>query len=149
MPDAPTDLAVTMLLCDAAQAVGGKLYMLGAGFSQIAFPNVPAPMAIAVRVLIPWDQANQQFDVRIQLIDAEGNTVDFGQGPVVANAKIEVGRPPGLRRGTPLAATIALNAGAPALPAGQYVWELQIDGIERAREVFEVLQGQPVPQMGA
>jgi hypothetical protein len=147
--DAPTELAVTMLLCDAAQAVGGKLYMLGAGFSQIFFPNVPAPMAIAVRILVPWDRANQPFLIRIHLIDDEGNAVDLGQGPIDATAKIEVGRPPGLRKGTPLTATLALNAGPLSLPAGQYVWELDVDGTNRAREVFEVLQGQPQPQMGA
>lgn len=57
MADAPTELSVTMLLCDAAQAVGGKLFVLGAGWTQILVPDVPTPMAIALRVLVPWDQS--------------------------------------------------------------------------------------------
>src|SRR5437868_938216 len=114
--DAPTELSATMLLCDAAQAVGGKLYMLGAGWTHI-MQNVPVAMALAVRIRVPWDQANQPFDVHLHLITNEGEPVDVGQGPVEARTRMEVGRPPGMRRGTPLVSVIALNIGAISLPA--------------------------------
>jgi len=136
-----------MLLCDAAQAVGGKLYVLGAGWTHVQ-ANVPVPMALAVRIRVPWDQSNEPFDVRLHLITAEGAEVDLGQGPVEARTRIEVGRPPGIRRGSPLVSVIALNAGALALPAGSYVWELEIDNTEHAREPFEVTAQPLQPQMG-
>jgi len=129
-----------MLLCDSAQAVGGKLYVLGAGWTQILMPNTPVPMALAVRIRVPWDQSNQPFDVHLHLITAEGAPVDQGEGPVEARARMEVGRPPGIRRGAPLVSVLVLNIGALALPAGSYVWELDIDNVEYAREPFDVLE---------
>jgi hypothetical protein len=127
-----------MLLCDAAQAVAGKLYILGGGWTHI-IQGTPTPMGLAVRILVPWDQANQPFAVRIQLMTADGAPVDVGQGLVEAVARLEVGRPPGLRRGAPLVSVLALNIGAMELPVGGYVWELKIDDVEHAREPFEVL----------
>lgn len=135
-----------MLLCDAAQAVGGKLYVLGAGWTHV-IQNLPVPMAIAVRIKVPWDLANQPFDVRIHLITDEGEPVDIGQGPIESRTKMEVGRPPGMRRGTPLISVLALNVQALALTAGRYVWELEIDNTEYARESFEVLE-QPMQPIG-
>lgn len=82
---------------------------------------------------------NQPFDVRLHLITDEGEAVDLGQGPIEAKTRMEVGRPPGLRKGTPLVAILAVTAGPLSLPAGRYVWELEIGGIELAREVFEVM----------
>ena len=42
---------VTMLLCDAAQESGGKLYILGGGWSIIRTPNTPTPMSLAMNYL--------------------------------------------------------------------------------------------------
>ena len=44
-------MKVTMLLADAAQAVNGKLYILGGGWS-VAGPD-PTPMAIALKMEVP------------------------------------------------------------------------------------------------
>lgn len=46
-----------MLLCDAADSVNGKLYILGAGWSQLLFPDRPANMSLAIKIAVPWDQA--------------------------------------------------------------------------------------------
>lgn len=135
-----------MLLCDSAQAIGGKLYILGGGWTHI-LANVPVQMALAVRIRVPWDQANEPLDMRLHLITAEGEAVDVGQGPVEATTRIEVGRPPGLRRGSPLVSVSSLNVGPLVLPAGSYVWELEIVNTEYAREPFEVL-AQPLTMGG-
>lgn len=131
-----------MLLCDAAQSVGGKLYILGGGWTQLqAPPNVPVPMALAVRLLIPWDMANRQIPVRVVLVTSDGQPVDLGGGPIQAETIIEVGRPPGLEQGTPLDAMIAINLGGISLQAGRYVWELSVEGESAARASFQVLPG--------
>lgn len=124
-------MRVTLLLCDAAQAVGGKLYVLGGGWS-IAGPG-PVTMALALKIEVPWDQANRIHDLRLALVDADGKPVmvptQEGERPVEFKAKFEVGRPPGLRPGTPLDYVLALNMESlPVPPGGRYEWRLEIDG---------------------
>jgi hypothetical protein len=127
------------MLCDAAQSIGGKLYILGGGWTQaISAPGSPVAMALAVRFVIPWDQANHRFDVRVYLTDAEGQQVDLGEGPIEARTAVEVGRPPGLDPGTPLDATLALNAGALPLEPGRYIWQLEMDQRILGRAPFRV-----------
>jgi len=82
---------VTMLLCDAAQESGGKLYVLGGGWSVVRSPNAPTPMALAVKMSVPWDQANQPHAMRAVLVTADGDEVDLGEGPLVVEGTVEVG----------------------------------------------------------
>ena len=140
---APLGIGATMLLCDAAQSVAGKLYVLGGGWSQIS-PPVPGGglnMALAIKLDIPWDRANQQFRMRAALVTDDGDAVELGAGPVAAEGELEVGRPPGLRPGTPLDSTLALNFAGLALTPGGYVWQLEVDGHVLARTPFRVAGG--------
>lgn len=125
-------MKATLLLCDAAQAVQGKLFILGGGWS-IAGPG-PVTMGLAMKIEVPWDQANQVHDLRLTLVTGDGAPVllpeaDGGERPVEVDAKFEVGRPPGMRPGTPLDYVMALNIAAMPLPPGQrFEWRLEIDG---------------------
>ena len=47
------------MLADSAQAVGGKLYILGGGWSRSAGA---APFAIAAKIEVPWDEASRTLD---------------------------------------------------------------------------------------
>jgi hypothetical protein len=132
---------VTMLLCDAAAESGGKLYVLGGGWSVIRVPNVPTPMALAVKLSVPWDQTNKQIRVRAKLVTEDGDEVDLGEGPVFAEGTIEVGRPAGMKPGSPIDMPFALSFGPLALDTGGYVWELEVDGTTLARTPFRVLGG--------
>ena len=128
-----------MLLCDAAESIGGKLYILGGGWSQIYTPDVPVNMALAVKLAIPWDRANDPIQIRASLLTEDGQLVNFGMGPVSTEGGIEVGRPPGLKRGTPLDAPLVLNFAGLTIQPGGYVWELEADGGVVARAPFRVL----------
>jgi hypothetical protein len=122
-------MMVTMLLCDAAQAVDNKLYVLGAGWS-VTGPN-PAPSAIALHLKVPWDEANMPHVMRLELIDADGQPVApaAGADPIVIESQFEVGRAAGLPPGTPIDLSVALNFGPIALAhGGRYDWRLTIDG---------------------
>ncbi|MDQ3354462.1 MAG: hypothetical protein M3507_08295, partial [Actinomycetota bacterium] len=66
-------MKVTMLLADAAQAVGGKLFILGGGWS-VTGPG-PAPMAMAIKIEVPWDRTNQRHHWALDLIDQDGQAV--------------------------------------------------------------------------
>ena len=56
------------------------------------------------------------------LVDADG-------GELRVEGTFEVGRPPGVRPGTPIDVPLAVNFGPlPLRPGTRYVWELSIDG---------------------
>ncbi len=121
-----------MLLCDAAEAINGKLYILGGGWSVTG--PAPAPSSLAIRVEVPWTDANRRIPVRVELVTQDGDpvTIDDPLGnaqPIMASLEMEVGRPAGVIPGTPLDATVAF--GIPPLPlatGSRYVWRLTIDG---------------------
>jgi hypothetical protein len=147
--DAPTEIEVTLLLCDAAQSIGGKLYILGGGWSQAMLPpGVPIQMALAIRVLVPWTETNRQIPFRVTLLTDSGQPVDLGAGPIEQMSEFELGRPPGATRGMPLDAMMAINAGVLPLPAGSYVWRIEVDGDVKARAPFRILNQPPGIPMG-
>lgn len=129
-----------MLLCDAAQSVGGKLYMLGGGWTQVTVPpGTPITMALAVRVRIPWSRANDQFPIQAVLLDQNGQPVSLPGAPqIAANGVIEMGRPPGLAHGTPLDAMLSFNFPGLPLNPGAYEWVFEVEGDPKARASFTV-----------
>lgn len=119
-----------MMLADHAQASEGKLNIIGAGWTVIG--PAPAPFAIAILFEVPWDRANEQHDFRLELVDSDGDAVLMptpdGEQPLVIEGQFEVGRPPGVKRGTPLPFPLALNMGPhPLAPGGRYEWRLTVD----------------------
>lgn len=129
-------MKVTMMLCDYAQVADGKLIVVGGGWS-VTGPD-PTPLGIALLIQVPWDQANQRHTLRLELLDADGNPVlvdeDDEAEPIVFfdDLTFEVGRPPGIKPGTPLDFPLAVNAGPlPIPPGGRFEWRLTIDGETR------------------
>jgi hypothetical protein len=123
-----------ILLADAAQVQGGKLYILGGGWSQIG-PE-PTPTAIVLRFEVPWAQANQRHHWELSLVDADGKGVLLptpeGEQPLVLSGDLEVGRPAGLTPGIDLEVPVAINlAPLPLPPDGRYRWQLSIAGETR------------------
>lgn len=128
-----------MLLCDAADEAGGKLYVLGGGWSVIRQPNVPTPMALAIMMAVPWDQSNMRHRFEVRLVTEDGDDVDLGTGPMRVEGQLEVGRPPGVKPGTPLDTPVVLKFGPLVLGEGGYVWVLEVDDEPVARAPFRVL----------
>jgi hypothetical protein len=125
-----TLMRVTLLLADAAQEVGGKLFILGGGWS-VTGPK-PVPSAIAIKIEVPWDQANQKHEWRLSLLTQDGEAAlaetPEGEQPVQIEGGFEVGRPPGLIPGTPIDFAVAINMGPlPLTPGTRYAWRLAID----------------------
>src|SRR5687768_7635417 len=111
-------MKVTMLLADSAQAVDGKLYVLGGGWT-VTGPE-PAPSAIALLIEVPWDRCNTQHQFRLDLVDNDGDPVlvptPEGDQPQVIEGGFEVGRPPGVKPGTPMSIPLAINMGPYPIP---------------------------------
>jgi len=139
-------MKVTMLLADSAQAVNGKLYILGGGWS-ITGPD-PAVFAIAMKIEVPWEETNRPHKLRLILIDDDGQAVAIEGAPVEISGEFEVGRPSGLPPGMSLDSVLALNMGPMPLERGKrYTWRLTID--EQSRDdwqvSFVVRKGPPQP----
>jgi hypothetical protein len=77
----------------------------------------PTPMAIAIKVEVPWEEANRVHSLQLSLISEDGHPVlvptPVGDRPVELSMEFEVGRPLGLRAGTPLDVPLAINLGPP------------------------------------
>lgn len=122
-----------ILLADSAQALGGKLYMLGGGWSIIG-PE-PAPMAIAVTLELPADQANVSQELVIELVHADGKpfTITPEEGgspqPLRLAGSFEASPSPDVDADAPLSGTFAINiAPLPLEPGRRYAWLLRING---------------------
>jgi hypothetical protein len=143
-------MKVTMLLADHAQAAEGKLNVIGGGWNVTG--PVPGPFAIAMLFEVPWDLANERIRFRLELVDTDGDPVlvptPEGERPLVIDGQFEVGRPPGVKRGTPLAVPLALNMGPqPIPPGGRYEWRLTVNDEtdEDWRLVFSTRPEAPAP----
>jgi hypothetical protein len=125
----------TMLLADYAVVSDGKLTIVGGGWSQTG-PE-PAAFGIGLLIQVPWDQANTPHAFSVELLDADGSPVSFetddaDEQPVAFGGDFEVGRPPGLKPGTPLDFPVAVNSTPLPLDPGRYEWRLTIDDESRA-----------------
>ena len=129
-----------MLLCDYAEELGGKLYVMGGGWSRNFTPNQPTNMALAIKLTIPWNEANRPYDLNVRLVDDNHDPVqDPGSNEVAIMGRVEVGRPPGLRPGSNLDAALALRFDGLVLPPGTYVWELLVDRKVLESTTFDVV----------
>jgi hypothetical protein len=122
------DWKVTMMLADAAQAVAGKLYILGGGWS-LTGPD-PTPMAVVVDVKVPYHLARDEHTFRLALMDADGGSITAPDGqPIAVEGGFQCGEPdPNVKVGTPSDASFAVNLGPVPLPSSNRLeWRLWID----------------------
>lgn len=124
-------MKITFVLADAAQAINGKLYLLGGGWSSIV-PGTP-PFAIGIIIAVPWDQTNRKHKLRLVLLTTDKQPVTTrtqigADQPVQIEAEFEVGRPPGVKAGSPQNVVLALNmAQIPLPPDTRLEWVASIN----------------------
>jgi hypothetical protein len=133
------------MLADAAEVVGGKLYLLGGGWDRLTvndrFPHTRA-VAVALALEVPWDETNQRHQITVTI-----ETLDHEQLAQLG-AEFECGRPPGIPQGHPqlvqLAATIPVTLAAP----GSYLVVARGPELEE-RTPFIVVAGSATRQTAA
>lgn len=142
-----TEVEITMILCEYAQAAEGKLTIVGGGWSMRSAE--PSPMGIGVLVELPSDAAINAHAFCIRLRDTDGNTVSDPNGqPIRIEGGFDATRMPGTPPNVPLVVPLAINIAGLALPPGQrYVWELTFDGNDEA--VWQVAFNTAPPQLRA
>jgi hypothetical protein len=129
-----------LMLADSAQAVDGKLYVLGGAWNMLRFPQFPAQLmvGIAIAIDVDWAETNQRHHLDIHFEDADGNEMEPRIG-----ADFEAGRPPGAIFGADLRIVLAVN-GPVSIPAvGTYAAVATIGGEELARSRFQAIQATP------
>ncbi len=120
------DFRALILMCDAVQVTGGKLFILGGGLGVIG-PR-PQHISVAVRIGVPWDQSNVKHVWRLDLVDEDGHSVLIREKPVSLNGQFEAGRPAGVAPGSELWVPLGINFGAIPLPRGKrFTWKLFIN----------------------
>lgn len=138
-----------VLLADFAQTdASGKVNALGLGWSVTTSPT-PA-QSVVVMFRVGWDETNDKHKFVLSLLNADGHHAvsapgPFGTQPLQVEGEFEVGRPPGLPKGSSVDHALAVNVG-PGLPLapGRYEWRLKIDDREQETwtAAFAVREGQ-------
>ena len=127
-----------LILADAAQVLGGKLYMMGGGWDRLTV-NQPLPIirpaAVAVAVSVPWGQTNRRHDLRLEM-----ETID-GEIAATVDANFEVGRPAGIKAGYTQRVQLALQFNFELKAFGEFVIRASLNGIERKGGSYCVIPG--------
>lgn len=122
-------MQIHVLLCDHAQVASNKLFIAGAGISNVP---IGSPTSIAVLIYVPWDLANKRIPYTLHLETSDGlKDLPSLEGEVAhleVTGGIEVGRPVGAMPGIPLEVPVAINIPGLALSPGRYMWRFTIDG---------------------
>lgn len=105
-----------LMLADSAEAVAGKIHILGGGIDRIYATAFPAPLnvAIALGFLVPWGETNRKIDLKVRFLDEDDNEA------FLVGAELVVGRPPQAKPGQDIRNLIAIRGPFPIAKPGAY-----------------------------
>jgi hypothetical protein len=97
-----------LILADRAEAVNGKLYLMGGAWDRYYVQDFkqPVPFSLAIGVRVPWNATNQRYDLQISVENLDS------QGPPPLNLQVQLvtGRPPELPVGDSQMVVLAIPA---------------------------------------
>ena len=100
-----------LILADAAQVVGNKLYLLGGGWDRLTVnsgSSVNRSFAVSVSVKVPWNETNQKHSVEVEVV-TEDPATEQPKSLVKVPSQLEVGRPPGIPQGQDQRVQLAIS----------------------------------------
>ena len=130
-----------LILADRAEAVNGKLYMMGGGWDRISVADFSQPqtLSLAMGILVPWNATNVNHNLAIRI-----ETQDANELAAIA-LSFNAGRPPNMRPAESQRLVLAFHL-ALTLPApGTYVVRALIGDRECQRVVFYALMLPAIP----
>jgi hypothetical protein len=116
----------SLLLCDWAEVVQGKLFAQGMGWS-IVVADEPIQMAIAVLIRVPYDQTNKNHKAEVRMRTEDGAPYPDEGG--MFQFEFEIGRPPGMKVGQEQNLPFAAKLAGIAFPTGGYLFEIEVDNV--------------------
>lgn len=131
-----------LIFADKASVVQGKLYALGAGWSQFnvasEFPSKHR-YSIATAIRVPWSRTNENHNLQLEMVDEDGASQFTIEG------RFEVGRAPGVKAGTPQRVQLAFDIDTQYTGPNVYVLKASIDGAVKREVQFrvQVVPGSP------
>lgn len=129
-----------LILADFAQVVGGKLYLMGGGWSRFNPPAYPAAVqfGIGFGIRVPYAETEDPHHVELVMESADGVVLWR------IEADLETGRPPGTKGESQLA-ILAVTGGATLDSPGEFVLRAKVDHRERKRFSFRAMQALGTP----
>ncbi len=135
-----------LILADAAQVVGNKLYLLGGGWDRLTvnrtFP-IDQRFALALSIRVPWNETNQKHSFEVEII-SEDKTTEEPKSLMKAGGQFEVGRPAGTPPGQEQRFQLALDMSLKIENPGMKMVIARIEGEEMRRLDFIVMQGHTI-----
>jgi uncharacterized protein DUF6941 len=131
-------MEATMILADFVEALNGKLYIMGGGWTAWR-GSEPVACGVGLVLAVPWTDTNVKHALCIELVHEDGGAVgDLEGNPIRIDSEFEVGRPPGHVAGDPITSALAFRFGGLPLPSGGYQFSFSVDGTQLARAQFRV-----------
>lgn len=131
-----------MVLADAVTAVENKHYILGAGWDTlfaVRFPVMHPNLSIGCRLIVDWNETNEQCTLEIDVLDDDGVSV-LPVPPGPAKGSLTVGRPPHITPGSKQSICLAFNlSGIRFDRAGAYSAILRVNGADQHTTTFSVM----------
>lgn len=112
--------------------------IMGGGWTRIA-AGLPVHIALAVLVYVPYDQLNRKQAVAVRIMDEDGNPYPKDE-PVLIEADLEVGRPPGMRPGEETVVPLPIKLNGIQFENGGYRAEVAIGEERIATQSFTAMK---------
>jgi hypothetical protein len=137
-----------LILADAAQVVGNKLYLMGGGWDKLTV-NTPFPVdqrcALAFALRVTWNETNQKHAFEIEILSEDAAT-EQPRSLMKAGGQFELGRPPGISPGQDQRFQMALDMTLKIDGPGTKTIVARVAGQELRRVSFNVNQGPNYPR---
>lgn len=137
------------ILADRAEAVNGKLYMMGGGWDRYFVQSFgqPIPISFALGILVPWYATNKQHTIGITIEDADRRPLP--------NFRLEAGFVAGRPAHITVGETQRIILALPTVPVqferpGAYQAVARLSNGEERRVPFHLVQAPaPIPNRPA
>ncbi len=105
-----------LLLADHAEAINGKLYLMGGAWDRLVLTDFSQPqrLSLALGILVPWNSADEQFHLTLAIENEDGQVLQ------TFDANVVQGRPSTAVPGQSFRALLALNGGMVIPSPGTY-----------------------------
>jgi hypothetical protein len=129
-----------LMIADRAEAINGKLYVMGGAWDTISVPDLGLPISfsVALGINIPWNATNEPHRLRLLVQDADGG------GLAEFEAEFVAGRPPHLALGSLQRMLFAAGVTVLLPRPGVYAVVAFLNGREARRTIFQAaVENQP------